>query len=122
MRMGADGNLRSSRATSSGPFAETSQQMFAFVRKQLSADAVVVFFKPRAMRLLTDRQSVRVREVPELMQYDYLCVYAREPDNPVQRGTVDGLVAEGMLRPVYANADFALYRIVTTDDVRAPHP
>ncbi len=38
-----------------GPFSAASQEMFAFIRQNTPADAVVIFFKPRAMRLFTQR-------------------------------------------------------------------
>jgi hypothetical protein len=40
-----------------GPFDATSREMFDFVRSTVPADAAVVFFKPRALRLLTGRRS-----------------------------------------------------------------
>jgi hypothetical protein len=106
-------NIRAQRKVSSGPFAETSQAMFSFVRGKTSEDSVIVFFKPRAMRMLTHRRSIRLESSTYLSRGDYLCVYLQDggyvqiPDREVQE-----LARAGKLKPVYANSDFRLYQIL----------
>ena len=102
-------NIRAQRKVSSGPFAETSQALFSFVREKTPEDSVIVFFKPRAMRMLTHRRSIRLESSAYLSRGDYLCVYLQDggyaqiPDREVRE-----LARAGKLKPVYANSDFRL--------------
>jgi len=41
-----------------GPYTNDAKEMFAFVRQKVQQNEVVVFRKPRVMRLFTDRDSV----------------------------------------------------------------
>lgn len=67
----ATANLRAHRKTS-GPFDPSSTAMFAFIRDHTAPDAVIVFFKPRAMRLLTDRRAFCSERLADLSKADYL--------------------------------------------------
>lgn len=98
--------------TASGPFAPASQEMFCFITNHIEADAVVVFFKPRVMRLMTGRKSIMVDRAEQLSRGDYLCLYLRKSAyNQVQDGKVEHLLARGAVRLEYENDDFKVYRI-----------
>jgi hypothetical protein len=51
----AYGNLVRHREAPCGPFTPASAQMFSFVGQHTERTATVIFFKPRAMRMLTNR-------------------------------------------------------------------
>lgn len=105
-------NLIDERMVSKGPYASTSQELFAFITRHTDPQSIIVFFKPRAMRLFTGRQSIMTGRVAELKRGDYLCIYLREDtsDQLTQRD-VAGLEKEGRLQPVYQNRDFQVFRI-----------
>jgi len=54
-------NIRNHREVSSGPFTPASQEMFNYIKSNTAQDSVIVFFKPRAMRLLTGRASLHLQ-------------------------------------------------------------
>lgn len=64
-----------------GPHTKNSQQVFEYVNQNTSTDAVIVFFKPRVMDLLTQRRSVRIYEYEKILtgNADYL-VYNKQQD------------------------------------------
>ena len=70
-----------SRQESDGPYTETSQEVFAYVNQQTPEEAVIVFFKPRVMDLMTDHLSLRVFSYDEILSEkgDYL-VYKKGQD------------------------------------------
>ncbi len=107
------GNIYAQRKVSSGPFAETSQDIFSFIREKTPPDSVIVFFNPRVMRLFTDRRSIRLERASDLPRGNYLCIYAQKKDGDGQlvENIVDGLVKTGKLRLLYANSDFRLYEM-----------
>jgi hypothetical protein len=104
-------NILVHRKVSSGPFAETSQEMFSFVREKTPEDSVIVFFKPRVMRMLTKRRSVQLDNVSALSLGSHLCIlrgaYRQLPDSAIEE-----LVRGGTLNLIYANSDFRLYQIL----------
>jgi hypothetical protein len=95
-----------------GPFASNSQEMFSYLVNNTAEDSVVVFFKPRVLRLMTDRQSIMIDKVEQIGRGDYLCLYLRKdavdqvPDVEVQR-----LVEQKAAWIVYENDDFKVYRL-----------
>jgi 4-amino-4-deoxy-L-arabinose transferase-like glycosyltransferase len=96
-----------------------AEALFDFVRRETPADAVFLFQKPRALALFTGRRA-SAHHAPatdaELWSYlrhigaSHLVVGRVFPDShALLRPFVDR--NPGRLRPVYANADFAVYRV-----------
>ncbi|MEW6333844.1 MAG: hypothetical protein AB1558_06215 [Thermodesulfobacteriota bacterium] len=106
-------NLLDERTESTGPYVSTSQELFSFVSRHSDPHNVIVFFKPRAMRLFTGRRSIMTGNVAELERGDYLCIYLREDAyDQLTHRDVAHLLKEGRLQPVYQNSDFQVFRIV----------
>ncbi len=55
-----------------GPFSPASQAMFSFLRQETPQDTKIAFFKPRAMRLLTGRDSFLTTNCTALLKADYV--------------------------------------------------
>ncbi|MGQ9653428.1 MAG: hypothetical protein ACUVXD_05105 [Thermodesulfobacteriota bacterium] len=105
-------NLSNGRSVVGGPYALHSQKMFAFVRQDIEKDAVVIFFKPRVMKMLTDRRSIMVNRPEDLSRGGYLCLYLGEDAyDQLPDGTVERLLREGRLERLYANPKFQVYRV-----------
>jgi len=105
-------NQGEQRPRLAGPYLPTSQQLFSFISQNTELDSIIVFFKPRAMKLFTDRQSILIREANELNRGDYLCVYLRQHGaSQVTSDDIARLLKEGQLSLVYQNVDFRVYRI-----------
>jgi hypothetical protein len=68
-------NLVRNRTSFSGPFVETSRIMFSYIEKNIETKSTVVFFKPRAMRMMTGRRSLMINKVGGLSDGDYLSFY-----------------------------------------------
>ena len=111
-------NILVHRNVSSGPFAETSHDMFSFIRENTPEDSVVVFFKPRAMRMLTNRRSVQVDNPHNLTLGSHLCIELGNDAGNLQLsdGTVQQLLEDQKLHLIYQNSDFRLYRILNLYD------
>jgi hypothetical protein len=105
-------NFNRNREGHYGPYIPTSRDLFSFVAKNTDPTSTIVFFKPRAMKLMTGRRSLMIDRVSELSRGDYVCVYL--PGNgydQVPLGEIERLAAQGGIEPVYENKDFALYRL-----------
>ncbi len=66
----ASANLRKNREMP-GPFDQTSMEMFDFVSEHTETDTVIVFFKPRVMRMLTNRDALMIKRCSELQKGTY---------------------------------------------------
>jgi hypothetical protein len=104
-------NIRRNRVTSSGPFTETSMSMFAFIRNNTSVNSTIGFFKPRAMRLMTERRSLKIDEATDLLRADYLSFYEGN-DDQISAATARCLTGTGTIRQEYKNRDFVVYRVI----------
>lgn len=67
-------NLEHHRALDDGPFEQQSAELFEWIRLTTAPDSVVIFFKPRAMRLLTDRSALLVDNCRQLAKGDYVAI------------------------------------------------
>ncbi len=102
-------NLRNGRDIN-GPFDPYSQEMFEFIREETPTDSVVIFFRPRAMRLLGERDAFLSTECARLPLGDYLAL-SKKADDSLQ--IPDG-VAQGCglsLTTVFENRRFIVYRL-----------
>jgi hypothetical protein len=96
-----------------GAFGPGSTAMFDFVRHHTPTDSVVIFQKPRAMRLRTDRDSFMAFKCEALPKADYVVTvtdsggYDQIPPDQVE--TCNPTVA---LVPIYAKDVFIVYQIV----------
>ena len=69
-------NLSNDRRMS-GPFDKESTDMFNFISSQTKPDSIIIFFKPRVMRMFTDRNSIVITKCTDLSQGSYY-VYHKE--------------------------------------------
>ena len=102
-------NLQNGRAIN-GPFDPLSTEMFDFIRTQTPPGSVIVFFRPRVMRLLTGRDSFLSLECARIPPGDYLALSKKADDNlQVPADKVDGCVLA--LSPVFENRRFIVYQV-----------
>jgi hypothetical protein len=105
-------NLLEQRIEPAGPYVSTSQDVFSFISHHTDPNSIIVFFKPRAMRLFTGRQSIMTGRVEELKRGDYLCMYLRDDAyDQLTYGDVTNLIEGGQVQLVYQNKDFQVFRI-----------
>lgn len=101
-------NLQNGRQIN-GPFDPVSAQMFEFVRTQTPPDSVMIFFKPRALRLFTDRDAIMIDNCEGIRGGSYVVFHEKRGGN--------GQVAEPeactevSLTVVFNNQRFTVYRV-----------
>ena len=67
--------LRARGTVERGPFADYTLEMFDFIQEQTAAEDTIVFFKPRVMRLMTNRNTLRINNANDLFVADYVCFF-----------------------------------------------
>ena len=101
-------NLQNNREIN-GPFDPLSREVYDYI-EQTSADSVVVFFKPRVMKLMTDRDSIMSMECNRVLKGDYL-VLSRKV-GPNQQIPPEEIEACNLpLNEVLKNNRFVVYEI-----------
>jgi hypothetical protein len=99
------------RETVSGPYTVTSQDMFSFIKSNTEKESTIVFFKPRLMKMITDRKSIMLRTKAELSRGDYLCVYLAQVRDQVSPDTVQDLLKQRAALLIYENSEFKVYKL-----------
>lgn len=107
--MDAYNNLAGGRAIN-GPFDQYSMEMYDFIKNETPKNSVIVFFKPRALRLMTDRDAISVTQCDQLSRGDYIALSKKVEDNlqiPPEEIEACGLPLEA----VFQNRRFIVYKI-----------
>jgi hypothetical protein len=103
-------NLRDDRQIN-GPFDPYSIETYDYIKNNTPPDSVIVFFKPRAMRLMTDRYTLALTECERMPEADYLALSKKVGENlqipPEQIGECNL-----SLDKVYENRRFVVYQIL----------
>lgn len=108
---GAMGNLASER-TIHGPFDEVAIELFDYVKKNLPEESLIIFFKPRIMRLMTGRDSILVLTCENLEHGDYVVINKKWEDMG-QIAPEEITSCPIGLEKLYNNRRFVVYQIET---------
>ncbi len=104
-------NLTANRAIN-GPFDPVSNQMFTFVREKTPENSVVIFYKPRALRLFTNRDAFMTDRCADLSKGNYVVISEKTGDKeqipPEQVLSCNPAVR---LDEVFRNKRFTVYEI-----------
>ena len=73
-------NLRNNRSIN-GPFDPFSIQVYDYIKEKTSSDSVIIFFKPRAMRLMTDHDTIMSTECSRMSLGDYIVLSRKVGEN-----------------------------------------
>ena len=105
----AYGNLRGGREIN-GPFDPYSMEMYNFIKEQTPPKSVIVFFKPRALRLMTNHDALALTDCARLPEGDYLALSKKVGENlqiPPERIRECNLP----LDKVFENRRFVVFRV-----------
>lgn len=94
-----------------GPFDPYSIETYDFIKNNTPSESVIVFFKPRAMRLMTDRDALALTECERMLEGDYLALSKKVGENlqiPPERIHECNLPLER----VFQNRRFIVYQIL----------
>ncbi len=92
-----------------GPFDSVSTELFNFIKAETPADSVILFIKPRAMHLFTDRNSIMVSNCDQLSLGNYAVFrwgdhFDQFPVENIKSCNID-------VQQVFSNSIFLVYQI-----------
>ena len=102
-------NLRNDRAIN-GPFDPYSKEVYKYIKEETPADSVVIFFKPRVMRLMTGHNTIMSTECNRMLKGDYL-VLSRKVGRNLQIPPEEIGACNLPLNQVLKNSRFIVYEI-----------
>jgi hypothetical protein len=95
-----------------GPFDPVSAEMFAYLRENTETDSTLVFFKPRLMKLMTDRYSILLEDCARIGEADYIVIHEKQERNgqihPDEIKTCNPSVG---LQVLFKNQRFTVYQL-----------
>jgi hypothetical protein len=102
-------NLQHDRAIN-GPFDPYSKEVYKYIQEETSPASVVIFFKPRVMRLMTGHNTIMSTECDRMYNGDYL-VLSRKVGKNQQIPPEDIGACNLPLNEVLKNSRFIVYEI-----------
>ena len=101
-------NLKDNRKIN-GPFDSFSTDVYNFIRAKTPVDSVIVFYKPRAMRLFTDRNTLMSTECNRLKLGNYVVISYKTDNSQIPPDEIGKCGLN--LRNVFENQKFIVYEI-----------
>jgi len=101
-------NLKDNRKIN-GPFDSSSTDMYDFIKAKTPADSVIVFYKPRAMHLFTDRDTLMSTECDRLKLGNYVVLSYKAENSQIPPDEI-GKCGFDLLK-VFENQKFIVYEL-----------
>jgi 4-amino-4-deoxy-L-arabinose transferase-like glycosyltransferase len=102
-------NLNRHRKATSA-FETYSMDMYEFVRENTPPQSIIAFFKPRAMRMFTDRDSYVATTCAELTRSDYIVINQLAENSQLPANNVDECGIP--IQTVFESKRFLIYKIL----------
>jgi hypothetical protein len=94
-----------------GPFDPVSMEVYQYIKAETPPDSVIVFWKPRAMRLFTSHDTFMSTECSRLPSGDYVVISKKAENSQIPSGEIDQCNLD--LERVFENQRFIVYKVVT---------
>ncbi len=95
-----------------GPFDLYSKQVYAFIREETPADSIIIFMRPRALRLFTDRDAFMTERCADLVKGTYVIIHQKmEGNGQIPPEQVTSCNPALRLDEVFRNKRFVIYKI-----------
>jgi Dolichyl-phosphate-mannose-protein mannosyltransferase len=91
------------------PYDQPSTEMFQWIRNNTPSDAVISFFKPRAMHMLGERLCLTA--TPADLRKVSFFVYTKGPSWNEAQPTLEVYQRAAALTPAFENRNFVVYRV-----------
>lgn len=103
-------NLQNNRSIN-GPFDEYSMEIYNYIKEKTPPDSVIIFFKPRAMRLMTEHDTLMSTECERMSLGNYIVLSRKVGEN--QQIAPEQINACNLpLDEVLRNRRFVVYEIL----------
>ena len=95
-----------------GPFDTYSYQLYNFIKEKTPADSVIIFVRPRALRLFTERSSFMTENCADLVKGNYVALHLKMDGNgQIAPDKISSCAAGLNLEQDFQNKRFVVYKI-----------
>ena len=105
-------NLSAARQPATGPYGPAAADMFSYIRKSTPENSVIMFFKPHALRLLTDRDAFMSTDCADLSNAGFVVLFSgigvQDQVSPARITNCNPMVR---LTREYGRGEFEMYAI-----------
>ena len=103
-------NVRNGRNIN-GPFDPVSMEVYSYIKEKTPSDSILIFFKPRALRLMTDHDTLMINQCEGMLKGNYIILSKKVGENnqvPPERIDSCSLPLDN----VFENRRFIIYEIL----------
>ncbi|MEM5777155.1 MAG: hypothetical protein QXJ06_01775 [Candidatus Aenigmatarchaeota archaeon] len=97
-----------------GPYSKDASEMISFIKNNTKEDDKVVFFKPRALRLYTNRTTIVNYNLDEITKYKFKYVvvyrYDFEKDNRIK--FINNIERSNLFMKIFNNDNYIIYELI----------
>jgi hypothetical protein len=105
--------LRDNVDIEEGPYSKENSEMMKFISANTSPDDKIIFYKPRAMRLLSGRNGFVINDVSQITDGRANFLIIRKDGKNERFPSISEIDAISVhLKIVYENNDFWIYKII----------
>lgn len=103
--------------TLEGPYSNRASEMINFIKNSTGKRDIIAFFKPRALRLYTDRISVVNYHIDEIIKYriKYVAVYKYDMEEEGRMRFIDDISKSCHFTKIFENGEYAVYKLIVDD-------
>ena len=95
-----------------GPFDPYSYELYTFIKEKTPADSVIIFVRPRALRLFTGRSSFMTENCADLVKGDYVALHLKMEDSgQIAPEKITACPLGVQLEQDFQNKRFVVYKI-----------
>ena len=99
------------RINNIGPYSIASKEVFTFINQNIDKSSIILFRKPRVMRLFTGKRSLLIDQVDKLTKGDYLCISLTPTYHQIGNKDLESLREKGKIKLIFINKEFEVYKI-----------
>lgn len=106
-------NAVNHRTPTDGIGSHTATELFDFIKNNGETERTIIFRKPRAMHLMTGRQSVMLTSIDKVNQFlpALLIIDKKNTDYQLTLDDINVIHHSHTVKPVYTNDQFTVYTI-----------
>lgn len=91
-----------------GPFSEMAIEMYSFIKENTSIEDVIIFRKPRAMRLMSERNSIVLNDITSVKNGQYIVL---DKDEESIKLSNDLQTQKRSVKKLFHNSEFEIYLV-----------
>ena len=104
-------NRESGRPIPEGPFTPLSEELFSYIKNNTEATDVIIFWKPRVMHLLTQRNAIMILDINKIPNESILVLDLKNLSSQISLSELKKLIVKNKATLIFENSQFQAFEI-----------